>query len=360
MYVGLVIYGSLETLTGGYLYDRALVTYLKAHGDEVEVISLPRRTYSRHLIDNLSLLLLRRLQNTGFDVLIQDELNHPSLFLLNRLLKKRAPYPVVTIVHLLRSSESRPRWLSRMYGTVERQYLKTVDGAIFNCDTTRMTAERLLRRNLPGVVAYPGRDHLIPTISVEEMTERAHEPGPLRIISVANVVPGKGLNVLIEALTQLPLNSWHLTVVGSLTMDHTYARAIRHQITRAGLSNHVEIMGAMPHHEIPRLLARSHILAVPSSYEAIGIAYLEAMGFGLPVIATTAGGAHEIITHGKQGFLVAPGDSNSIAFYLQEINQDRARLIEMSLSAYERFQLHPTWDQSLGDIREFLQTLIRK
>lgn len=360
MRVVLVIYGSLETLTGGYLYDRALVNYLNVHGDEVEVISLPRRTYSRHLTDNLSLRLRRRLQNGGFDLLIQDELNHPSLFLLNRLLKKQVPYPIVTIVHLLRSSESRPSWLKRMYGALERQYLKTVDGAIFNCHTTRLMVERLLKRNLPGIVAYPGRDQLIPTVSVEELTRRALEPCPLRIIFLANVVPNKGLNVLLDALNQLPLHSWHLTIVGSLTTNPAYARAIRHQITRDGLSNRVEMMGAMPHEEIPGLLARSHILAVPSYYEAIGMAYLEAMGFGLPVIASMAGGAHEIITHGEQGFLVAPGDANSIARYLQELNQERPRLIEMSISAYERFTLHPTWEQSLGDIREYLLTLIRK
>jgi glycosyltransferase involved in cell wall biosynthesis len=360
MRVGLVIYGSLETLTGGYLYDRALVNYLRAHGDEVEVSSLPWRTYSRHLTDNFSPLLRRRLQTAEFDLLIQDELNHPSLFLLNRLLKKQISYPIVTIVHLLRSSEARAPWLKRMYGALERQYLKTVDGAIFNCHTTRRTVERLLKRNLPGIVAYPGRDQLIPTVSREELTRRALEPGPLRIIFVANVVPNKGLKVLIDALNQLPLHSWHLTVVGSLTMNHAYARAVRDQITRDGLSNHVEMMGAMPHDEIAGLLARSHILAVPSYYEAIGMAYLEAMGFGLPVIASTAGGAHEIITHGEQGFLAAPGDANSIALHLQEINQDRPRLIEMSRSAYKRFQAHPTWEQSLGDIREYLQTLIRR
>lgn len=360
MHVGLVIYGSLETLTGGYLYDRALVNYLRAHGDEVEVISLPRRTYSRHLTDNLSLRLRRRLQNAEFDLLIQDELNHPSLFLINRLLKKQISYPIVTIVHLLRSSESRAAWLKWMYGALERQYLKTVDGAIFNCHTTRRVVERLLKRNLPGIVAYPGRDQLTPTVSVEGLTRRALEPGPLRIIFLANVVPNKGLNVLLDALNQLPLHSWHLTVVGSLTMNPAYVRASRHKITRDGLSDHVEMMGAMPHDEIPGLLARSHILAVPSCYEAIGMAYLEATGFGLPVIASTAGGAHEIITHGEQGFLIAPGDADSIARYLLEINQDRPRLIEMSILAYKRFSSHPTWEQSLGDIREYLQTLIRR
>ncbi|HEX8137908.1 MAG TPA: glycosyltransferase family 4 protein [Pyrinomonadaceae bacterium] len=360
MRVGLVIYGSLETLTGGYLYDRALVNYLKARGDEVEVISLPWRTYGRHLTDNLSSSLRRRLQNAEFDLLIQDELNHPSLFLINRLLKKRIAYPIVTIVHLLRASESRLSWLNRMYGALEQQYLKTVDGAIFNCHTTRRAVERLLKRKLPGIVAYPGRDRLIPAVSVEELTRRALGPGPLRIIFLANVVPNKGLNVLLDALNQLPLRSWHLTVAGSLTMNPAYVRTIRHQITRAGLSNHVEMIGAMPHDKVPELLARSHVLAVPSYYEAIGMAYLEAMGFGLPVIASRAGGAREIITHGEQGFLVAPGDANSIAGYLREIEQDRPRLIEMSRSASKRFSAHPTWEQSLGDIREFLQTLIRK
>jgi hypothetical protein len=84
MHVGIIIYGSLETLTGGYLYDRKLVDYLKARGDRVEVIALPWRNYFRHLTDNASRSLRRRLLEAKFDLLIQDELNHPSLFLLNR------------------------------------------------------------------------------------------------------------------------------------------------------------------------------------------------------------------------------------------------------------------------------------
>jgi len=54
MKLGLIIYGSLDTLSGGYLYDRKLVEYLRRCGDTVEVISLPWRNYARHLADNLS------------------------------------------------------------------------------------------------------------------------------------------------------------------------------------------------------------------------------------------------------------------------------------------------------------------
>src|SRR6201999_4502252 len=128
MRLGLQIYGDVDDLTGGYLYDRRLVGYLKAQGDRVEVISLAWRNYGRHLTDNLSRHLLRRLQEAKFDALIQDELNHPSLFLLNQRLKRRVCYPIVALAHLLRSSEPHPAWLKRLYRAVERKYLKTVDG----------------------------------------------------------------------------------------------------------------------------------------------------------------------------------------------------------------------------------------
>ncbi|MGH8609631.1 MAG: glycosyltransferase [Gammaproteobacteria bacterium] len=50
---------------------------------------------------------------------------------------------------------------------------------------------------------------------------------------------------------------------------------------------------------------------------ALGIAYLEAMRFGLPVIATTAGGAHELVGHGHEGFLVVPGDADALTGHLR-------------------------------------------
>lgn len=358
MRVGLIIYGDLQTLTGGYIYDRRLVNYLRARGDQVEVISLAWRNYSRHLTDNLSRGLLRRLQQADFDVLIQDELNHPSLFLLNTRLKRRVYYPIVTLVHLLRSSESHPAWLRRVYEAVEREYFKTIAGAIFNCNTTRDAVNKLMGRDIPGVVAYPGSDHLHYETSLEEVAERARRPGPLRIIFLANVVPGKGLNTLIEALSKMAPGSWRLMVVGSLIMDRSYSNSIRDQIAHAGLSDYVDLVGAVPNDEIPGYLVKNHVLVVPSSYEALGIAYLEAMRCGLPVIATAAGGAHEIVSHGEVGFLTHPGDAGMLAQYLRQMNRERGQLLEMSLAAYKRVSTHPTWSQTFGRVRGFLQSLV--
>src|SRR5512138_1993944 len=128
MKIGFVIYGSLDTLSGGYLYDRKLVEYLRSQGDTVEIISLPWRNYLSHLTDNFHVRLPLNL-----DILIQDELNHPSLICANR---GRHPYPIVSLVHHLRCSELRSPWQNTFYRVVERKYLQSVDGFIFNSKTT--------------------------------------------------------------------------------------------------------------------------------------------------------------------------------------------------------------------------------
>src|SRR5574341_1207567 len=122
MRIGLVIYGNLEAVSGGYLYDRILVDYLRSAGDQVDIISLLWRNYLSHLTDNFNASLIRHLLETRFDVLIEDELNHPSLIRVNRLLRKNAAYPIISIIHLLRCTEPRPAWQNAIYYWLEKSY----------------------------------------------------------------------------------------------------------------------------------------------------------------------------------------------------------------------------------------------
>ena len=125
-------------------------------------------------------------------------------------------------------------------------------------------------------------------------------------MSVANVVPRKGLLVLVDALARLPRDRWQLTVVGSLEMDRAYVRRVRRRVARLGLQDSVRLMGAVANRDVAAHLADSDVLVVPSSFEGLAIAYLEAMRAGVPVIASTAGGAGEVIDDGSEGWLVGP------------------------------------------------------
>lgn len=357
MRAGLLIYGPLDTVSGGYLYDRKLVEYLRRQDDSVEIISLPWRDYARHLGDNLSFRLHARLASLSLNVLIQDELNHPSLFWLNRRLRRHAHFPILTIVHHLRSSEVRPAWQNRFYRWIERLYLSTLDGYIYNSQTTRQAVQNLLGGAVsqrPSIVAYPAGDRLSPEIEAAEILRRVQQPGPLRLLFLGNVIPRKGLHTLLEALHRVPQMEWELAVAGSLEMDNVYAAAMRRRVDRAGLSEQVRFLGPLDDQCLAGQMKASHLLVLPSSYEGFGIAYLEGMGFGLPAIATRGGGAGEIITHDQDGYLIEPDDAAALAEHLATLTADRRRLLAMSLAARQRYLTHPTWDQTARRIRSFL------
>ncbi|MGH9388731.1 MAG: glycosyltransferase, partial [Vicinamibacteria bacterium] len=160
MRTGLVVYGSLEVVSGGNLYDQNLVSHLRSSGHSVEVVSIPLRSYALNLAQNFSAGLRRRLVRSSFDVLLEDELAHPSLFHLNRSLSRSAAAPLVSIVHHLRSSEERAEWQNDLYRRVEKRYLLSVDAFVFNSETTRETVESLLGKKTRNVVATPGGDRL--------------------------------------------------------------------------------------------------------------------------------------------------------------------------------------------------------
>lgn len=358
MHVGLLIYGHLDTVSGGFIYDRNLVRYLREAGDRVDVIRLPWRRYGVSLLDNLNPGLRRRLAQATFDVLLEDELVHPSCFWLNQRLRPRLRYPVVAIIHHLRCRERHPALMRRLYRWVEKRYLASVDGCICVSRTTANDVEDLVGRTRPLLVASPGRDGLPGATSRKAIKARAATPGAFNLIFVGNLIPRKELHTLLAALASLPRDDWRLTVAGSLEMDAAYVDAIRGQIKDAGLARRVSLLGALPSRELAARCAASHLLAVPSSYEGFGIVYLEGMQFGLPAIAGTAGAAKEIITHGHNGFLVPPGNPEALAQYLELLIRDRDLLLKMSLAAHQSAAAHPTWNDSAARVRGFLQSFI--
>jgi glycosyltransferase involved in cell wall biosynthesis len=291
-------------------------------------------------------------------VLVQDELNHPSLVWLNRRLRPGASYPIVSVVHHLRSKELRSEFANSLYRRVERDYLNTVDGFIYNSQTTRSSVEELVGNRKPSVTAYPGKDGARGQVGRDEIDKRAWETGPLRVLFVGSLIPRKELHTLIAALAKVPQDMWNLTVVGSLDTDPAYVQRIARDIATFSLRDRITLVGSMPLDRLVAYYASSHVLAVPSSYEGFGIVYLEGMGFGLPAIASTTGAAHEIVTHDTDGFLVNPGDAETLAKQIATLARDRARLVRMSYAALEKNAVHPTWNECAATIRKFLQEMI--
>jgi glycosyltransferase involved in cell wall biosynthesis len=358
MKVGLVIYGDLQTVSGGYLYDRQLVEHLRRQGDQVEIFSQRQRSYAGNLLDNLSTSMIESVIDAGLDILIEDELNHPSLIVPNRRLRRRSNLPIVTVVHHLRWSEDLSRWQRAIARQAEKRYLRSVHGYIFNSETTKKSVQAVAGISEPSVVAVPAGNRLSGDITEAQIRERALRPGPMRVVFLGNVISRKGLHTLLDSLSSLPESDWELAVIGRMDVDEPYTAEIKRRIQAARITENVTLYGPMPDREISRLLRTSDLMAMPSTYEGYGIAYLEGMAFGLPAIATTSGAAGEIITDGECGWLVAPGDVAAITTILTRMRDDRVALTEMSLNARRRFLDHPRWEDSMSRARSFLASMM--
>ncbi|RPJ74798.1 MAG: glycosyltransferase family 1 protein, partial [Desulfobacteraceae bacterium] len=214
MRIALIIYGRLETLTGGFLYDRYLVEALRRRGHRVAVVSLPWRPYMLCLAENLSPGGKQRVLSGDWDLLLQDELTHPSLVGLNRRLKKTTGRPIVAIVHQVLCRQPRRAGWNLFFRAVEKAYLESVDAFIFNSTATRRETLSLVRNTRPHRVIRPAGSRLGPLPAPDAIAARSGRGGPLELLFVGNISPVKGLEPLIRALGQIPPSGWRLTVAG--------------------------------------------------------------------------------------------------------------------------------------------------
>ncbi|MCX8024565.1 MAG: glycosyltransferase family 4 protein [Thermanaerothrix sp.] len=251
--------------------------------------------------------------------------------------------------------------MQHLYRWVERAYLNSVDGFLFNSRTTQQSVFRVSRsaQEKPHRVAFPGGNaHGEGIADRNYLVERSHQSGPLRILFLGNLIRRKRLDVVLSALIPLPRTLWTLNIVGRTDLEPQTTQAINAFIHRHNLRPNIRFWGACSSETLRELLAFHHVLAVPSDYEGFGIAYLEAMAYGVVPIATTSGGAAEIITHGQNGFLIPPRRSDVLAQTLALLHEQRDMLAQMSLAARARYEQFPTWEQSMTEARRFLQTLV--
>ncbi|GGH09239.1 hypothetical protein GCM10011586_27120 [Silvibacterium dinghuense] len=150
----------------------------------------------------------------------------------------------------------------------------------------------------------------------------------------------KGVHVFLEAIAKLtalePETSFFI-VGGPHPRDPDYAHEIETMAARLNLGDRLILAGQRPADEVPLWLASADLIVHPCiGTEPFGMAVAEAMGMGRTVIASNTGGIPEIIRHGKDGFLIPPGDSTELADIMLRLLRDPALRAETGKQARER------------------------
>ena len=175
----------------------------------------------------------------------------------------------------------------------------------------------------------PERVVVVPNpVDADEIVRLAGAPVPrpvrMRLCAVGRLVSAKGFDVLVEALARADLGAaWELVIVG----DGPLRNGVEQAVARHRLGAQVRLVGHLAN-PYP-LVASADIVVQPSRWEGFGIAVLEALALGRPVIATSCpGGVAEILGGGRFGVLVPPGDADALAGGLRRLADDR-RLREL-------------------------------
>ena len=246
----------------------------------------------------------------------------------------------------------------------------------------RQETERDLMASATRIIAYspherdsmvrlygadPGKILLIPCgvdlqmfrpLDQHTVRDRLGLDGEKVVLFVGRIEPLKGLELLIHATAQMdtcqPLRV--LVVGGGLEHDPEVER-MRELARRLEISEIVDFIGRVDHEELPVYYNAADVCVVPSFYESFGLAALESMACGTPVVATRVGGLSTIVQHGHTGYLKSWRCPEAFAGSLEMIISNRRLQQSMGHAARRRAE-GMSWDAVAARVAEVYESYL--
>jgi len=297
-----------------------------------------------------------------FPVPFKGELDPPGDFRAVRQLVSLLKHRRVTIVH---AHGAKAGFVARIAGVLAGTPVRilTVHNSIFYAEWPAFKkrlfalADNLLARATSRIITvsealrreYVAEERLKPALvvtirnGVDPEEFRIHEDrGSLRqrlglprrvpvVGTVARLAPQKGLNYLVQAAGLLPPPRRPFFVVVG---DGPLRAELERLVAATGVTQNFLFTGRRD--DLPALLNAFDLFVLPSLYEGLGLALLEAMAAARPVVATAVGGIPEVVVDGETGILVPPRDAGALAAAIDRLLTDNELATRMGQAGRER------------------------
>lgn len=170
-----------------------------------------------------------------------------------------------------------------------------------------------LRERMVGVGAAPDRCHVVRNgVDLERFRPAIRRESPRsRLLTVGNLVPGKGVDTVLKALALLSRRGVEaeLWVAG----EGPERASLEGLAAKLHISERVRFLGRVPHGEMPSVYAEADLFCLASRAEGCPNVVLEALASGLPVVATPVGGVPELVRNGENGVLASGAEPGAFA-----------------------------------------------
>jgi glycosyltransferase involved in cell wall biosynthesis len=161
---------------------------------------------------------------------------------------------------------------------------------------------------------------------------------PPRVLYAGQLYPWKGVDLLVEAMAQVP--GARLVILGGIPGEADEAR-VRARAEALGIADRVELRGHVPQADVARELARARVVAVPVRRTEMTLRHtsplkaFEAMAAGRPILASDLPSSREFLRHGENAWLVPPEDAAALAGGLSRLLADDRLSERIARAAFE-------------------------
>lgn len=273
-------------------------------------------------------------------------------------LARRWRIPHVTMFHTLahlkqlaNPAESEPKLRLEM----ERQLIQHTERIVTATQDERRQIIRHYGATAGQVAVIPcGVDlrRFVPQNRQEARAELGLKVEQPVLLFVGRLDPFKGPDLLLKAASLMKKKAQVVMVGGNVAGDPEIEK-LRSLACDLRIQKRVSFLGARPQAELPRIYSAADVTVVPSYHESFGMAAVESLACGTPVVATRAGGLMSVIRHGETGYLV-PRCPGFFAECLDSLLNNPATLRNMRAAARPSI-LHYSWQnvaRSMSEVYE--------
>ena len=316
----LLISPTLKGIGGTAQHARDLITFLKAHGHQVDVISS----------ENTPIIPFKKLKNPSFLI---------SSFLKTKFMKN---YDIVHALHPIAALAMKNISAKKIL-TIHAVYSEQIE--LLHGELSSKLSSRYEKNALEWTDAitagskdayeyYSKLDsnvfYIPNAIDINSLPAGFDSRYEKQIIFAGRLSKEKGILTILEIIKELP-SDIHLLIIGSGPEENTVVESTKNK-------ENVHFLGYQPKEKTIPLIRGSTALIQPSFAEGISATLLEAMACKTPIIATNIGGNKELLGNNNAGMLIEPGDSKVLLKKIVELVNDKNLQEKISTSAYTEVQ----------------------
>jgi len=260
--------------------------------------------------------------------------------------------PLVSQIHTFGSKQ--PEWPNLVRILLKKTEISTIHSSntvILLCTEAQNDVVTNYGCSPEKIVIIPNAVDFERFSSIRSTKKRNNKDKPLLISFIGRLTESKGLPYLIYAIQRLKMSNDELPPFNvKIAGDGPLKDKLEYFVHKLGLSDQIRFMGYIK--DIKPLLDSTDIFVLPSLYEGIPLALLEAMASGCAVIGSEVGGIPDIIKNTHTGFLVKSGDSKVLANRISLLLKDDELRTKLGKSGCEQVRKNFRWDNIVQAISQ--------